>query len=190
MNYIILYTVGVIRKINLKQKRLILSSTLGSFYAILVYLNIMNFTSNFFMKILLSISMTFLAFNSKTPKNLLKDLLLFYITSFVFGGCAFAFIYLIQPNKVQMNHGVLVGTYPLKVTLIAGIIAFFTIQLAFKITKNKLSVNDMICSIMIYEGENHLTLKALIDSGNLLKEPISRRTCNCCGKKQITKTVF
>lgn len=173
MNYIILYATGIIRKTIMKQKRLILSSIIGSFYAIVIYLKILNLSSHIVMKFILSISMVWLAFDSKNLKVLAKDILIFYVISFVFGGCSFALIYLLDPSKVEMRNGVLVGSYPIKVTLIAGIIAFFAIQLAFKITKNKLSVEDMICDVKIYYENKDMKIKALIDSGNMLKDPVS-----------------
>lgn len=173
MNYIILYATGIIRKNKMKQGRLILSSIIGSLYAIIIYLKVLSFSSNIIMKIILSISMVWLAFNSKNQKILAKDILMFYVVSFVFGGCSFALIYLLDPTKVQMKDGVLVGSYPIKVTLIAGIIAFAFIQIAFKITKNKLSVEDMICDVRIYYENQNIKIKALIDSGNMLKDPVS-----------------
>ena len=174
MNYIILYAAAIIRKNKIKQSRLALSSIIGSLYAIIIYLRIVNLASNIIMKIILSISMVWLAFNSKDFKSLAKDILMFYVVSFVFGGCSFALIYFIDPSKVKINNGVLVGIYPIKVTLIAGVIAFISIQIAFKITKNKLSVEDMICSVKIYFEDKSIKVKALIDSGNMLKDPVTR----------------
>lgn len=173
MNHIILYATGIIRKNKMKQTKLLLSSILGSAYAIIIYLKILSFSSNLIMKIILSVSMVWIAFDSKNMKALAKDILMFYVVSFVFGGCSFALIYLLDPSKVEMKNGVLVGSYPIKVTLIAGIIAFFAIQIAFKITKNKLSVEDMICNVKIYYGNNNINIRTLIDSGNMLKDPVS-----------------
>ena len=47
MNYIILFATGFIQKIQMKQIRLIISSTLGGIYAIVTYLNIIPIYSNF-----------------------------------------------------------------------------------------------------------------------------------------------
>ena len=98
MNYIILYTTSLIRKIKIKQGRLLLSSAIGSIYAIIIYLKVMDVASNLLMKIVLSISMVWIAFSSNNFKNLGKDILMFYVISFVFGGCSFALIYFINPK--------------------------------------------------------------------------------------------
>ena len=173
MNYIILFATGIIMKRKIKHIKLISASLIGSIYSIIVYLNITNITSNILIKILLSISMVYLSFLEENYKLLLKDLMMFYLISFVFGGCSIALIYFISPENVKIQNGVLVGMYPIKVTLIAGVIAFIIIQIAFKITKNKLSSEDMVCTIEIYIGNKNKKIKALIDSGNMLKDPIN-----------------
>ncbi len=179
MNYIILFTTALIKKNKIKQFRLFLSSAIGSFYAIITYLTVANFFLNIFMKIILSVSMVWIAYESKNFKALIKDIVAFYLISFVFGGCAFALIYFINPKKVIINNGVLVGIYPIKVTLIAGIIAFIITQIVFKITKDKISIKDMLCNVFIYYGNQKIKVKAFIDSGNMLMDPLSRRSgCN------------
>ena len=175
MNYIILFATLIILKVKNKgqQIRLFASSVIGSSYAIIVYLNIIPIYSNIITKIILSIVMIYVAFNPQNVKQLLKQLLIFYLTSFVFGGCAFALIYFIKPERVKMNNGVFVGTYPIKVTLIAGIIAFIITQIAFKINKIRLDSKNTFINIKIYYEEKILEVKALLDSGNMLKDPIS-----------------
>ena len=173
MNYIILCATGIVMKSKIKHIKFIISSLIGSLYAIVVYLKISNFASNIIMKIVLSIVMIWVAFDCKNFKNMFKYLLMFYLISFVFGGCSFALIYFVKPENIIIRNGVLVGLYPIKVTLIAGAIAFIVIQIAFKITKNKLSANDMMCFIELYFEVKKIKIKALIDSGNMLKEPIS-----------------
>ena len=72
-------------------------------------------------------------------KQLLKQILIFYLVSFIFGGCTFALIYFLKPENVEMKNGVFVGMYPIRVGLIAGVIAFIITQIAFKINKSKLN---------------------------------------------------
>lgn len=187
MNYIILFATGIVLKRRINNLKLIISSFIGSVYAIIIYLKILDISSNIIMKILLSISMVWIAFKEKNYKIFLKDLLMFYLVSFIFGGCSFALIYFISPNKVQIRNGVLVGLYPIKVTLIAGVISFVIIQIAFKITKNKLSTDDMICKIHIYFGNKSIIIKALVDSGNMLKDPISGYPVIIVEKNVISK---
>ena len=174
MNYIILFATGYIMKIKMKQWRILISSLIGGIYSIVAYLEILPIYSNLFMKIILSIIMVYFAYNAKGVKILSKQLLIFYLTSFVFGGCAFALLYFIKPKNILIKNGVYVGTYPLKIVLLGGIVGFIVTHIAFKIVKNKLKKKDMIYTATIKIGEKETTLTAMLDTGNLLRDPISK----------------
>lgn len=58
--------------------------------------------------------------------------------------------------------------------LIGGIIGFFIIIISFKSIKNKIAKKDMICTIKIVFKEKEVTLKAIIDTGNFLKDPLTK----------------
>ena len=103
MNYIILFATGKIVKAPIKIIRTFISSTIGSIYAIISYMSILEIYSNIFLKIVLSISMVYIAFDNKNLKQLFKQLIIFYLTSFTFGGVAFAFLYFISPQNILME---------------------------------------------------------------------------------------
>lgn len=191
MNYIILFATYVIIKPKTKhpQIRIILSSLIGSVYAVIVYLNILSIYSNLFAKIILSIVMVYVAFNPKNAKVLLKQILIFYLVSFIFGGCTFALIYFIKPENVKMKNGVFVGVYPLKVGLIAGAIAFVTTQIAFKINKSKLNNKNTFFNIQLHYKNQSITVKALLDSGNMLKDPISQAPVIIVERESLSKII-
>lgn len=174
MNYIILFATGFIQRIQMKQTRILISSIFGGIYAILTYLSIIPIYSSFFMKILLSIIMIYIAFNPQNIKKMLKSICLFYLTSFVMGGCALALLYIVDPTGIVFKNGVLVGTYPMKITIIAGIVGFIIIQIAFRINKKQLKKQDMFAKLEICINKRKVVLKAYIDSGNMLKEPITK----------------
>ena len=173
MNYIILFATGYIMKLKQKQWRLVLSSLLGSIYAVVSYLEILPLYSSFAVKMLLSVGMVYLAYKANGIKMLAKQLVLFYLVSFVFGGCAFALLYFVKPQDIFMRNGVYVGTYPLKIALLGGIVGFIITYIAFKVVKTRLKRKDMIYDVKITLHEKSLNLKAMLDTGNLLKEPIT-----------------
>ncbi|MBQ2916979.1 MAG: sigma-E processing peptidase SpoIIGA [Clostridia bacterium] len=103
MNYIILFATGIIVRVQPKIIRTLISSILGSIYAIVSYMSILEIYSSLFLKIVLSLSMVYIAFGSKSPKMFLKQLIIFYLTSFTFGGVAFALLYFISPENILME---------------------------------------------------------------------------------------
>lgn len=73
-----------------------------------------------------------------------------------------------------MRSGVLIGTYPIKIVLAGGILGFIIITLAFKLIKGKITRKDMHCELQIKIEDKAINLKAIIDTGNFLREPITK----------------
>ena len=132
-----------------------------------IYLNLMS-------KVILSIVMIHVGFTPKNLKLLFKYTIIFYLTSFVFGGCAFFLLYYIRPGEILYKNGFLTGTYPIKIAFLGAIVGLALVSIAFKIIKNRLSKNDMFCEIQINYKENSTKIRAMIDTGNLLKDPITK----------------
>lgn len=103
MNYIILFATGTVLKLSPKILRTFISSVIGSTYAIVIYVTNLKIYSNIFLKILLSFSMVYIAFGSKNIKSFFKQLIIFYLTSFTFGGVALCFIYFIKPQNILIG---------------------------------------------------------------------------------------
>jgi len=72
-----------------------------------------------------------------------------------------------------MRNGYLTGTYPIKIALLGGIVGFVIVNIAFSLVKVKLRKKDMFCEIEIHFNQKSVTIKAMIDTGNLAKEPIT-----------------
>ena len=173
MNYIILFATAVINKVEIKLIRILLSSILGSIYAVVSYTNILSNFTGVIIKILLSIAMIYIAFKPEGVKRFIKQLLIFYLATFTFGGVAFALLYFVKPGEILIENGIYIGTYPIKIALLGGIVGFVIITIAFNLIKGKLSKNDMFCNIHVYINSKRKDMISMIDTGNLLKEPIT-----------------
>lgn len=173
MNYIILLATGIILKIKIKHIRLIIGSLLGAIYTIIGYIGILEIYSSIILKIILSIMIVYIAYYPQSLKKMCKELLFFYLTSFVFGGVAFSLIYIIKPQEILMKNGLFLGTYPLKTVILAAIVAFIIIISAFKMIKKKITRKDLICNAKIVLDGKNIETKVLIDTGNMLREPIT-----------------
>ena len=144
---------------------------------------------NFMLKITLSIVMVYISFMPKHFKDMLKMIIFFYLTSFVFGGAALGVIYMINSGKISIQNGILIGKYTIWTVFIGIIIAFFVMLLAFKFVKSKFSKNDLFCNIKIKINQKEIETKALLDTGNLLKEPITNIPVVVVEHKLLYKTI-
>lgn len=173
LNVIILYATSLIAKINLKIIRTLISASIGSIYAIMYYIFQIGLYSNIIFKFVLSVIMIYVAFNPKEFKTLSKVLILFYLTSFVFGGASLSVIYLVNAQRINIQNGMIIGKYTMNTIFTGIIIAFIVIVIAFKIIKSKISKNDLFCDIRFKINNKEIKTKAMLDTGNLLKEPIT-----------------
>ncbi len=58
--------------------------------------------------------MNYIAFSPKSFKLLLKDVLLFYLVSFVFGGAALGMIYIVNSNNINIKRWSNIGELYIK----------------------------------------------------------------------------
>lgn len=168
MNFIILYATGIILKLRISIWRMALSSVIGAIYVAIGYVISIEYFVNIFGKILLSVTMIFTAFNPKGFKTIIKELIIFYLTTFTFGGVATYLIYVIKPQGKAFA-----GKYALKIIFVGALIGTTILVLAFKMVKNKVTKKDMLYKIKIKFNGTEKILNAIIDTGNMLREPIS-----------------
>ena len=174
LNYIILLATAIISKSNINIKRILIASAIGGIYAILNYIINFKFIFNIIIKIIISICIVLIAFKNYKIKHVIKQLIFFYLVSFTFGGIAFMLLFFISPQNIIMNGTNLVGTYPLKITVLAGGIGFIIISIVAFFIKNRITQKSMICDLEIFFDGKNKKIKTMLDTGNLLKEPISK----------------
>ena len=173
MNSIILYATAIMLKIKPSIIRILISGTIGSLYAMIIYVTQFKIYESIITKIILSVIMVYIAFNPQNIKKLCKQILIFYLTSFIFGGVALYLIYFIKPQNVLIKNGLFAGKYVLKVILFGAIVAFVIIKLSIKIIKTKIQPKDMYCKVKLKINGKEIQTTAMIDTGNLVREPIT-----------------
>lgn len=173
MNYIILYATGIISKVKIYYLKIFISSLIGAIYVAIQYISKLDIYANSIIKLILSIIIVYIAFNPQDIKKMCKELVLFYLTTFTSGGVATYLIYVLKPQNIIIKNGMYVGTYVLKVIFIGAIIGTIILIIAFKLAKSKITKKDMICKIKIKLDGKEKDLTAMVDTGNMLKEPIT-----------------
>ena len=170
--YIIILSTAIISKEKVNFIRIVTSSIVGGIFCILNYIFQIPMYLETILKIMISIIMMKIAFNKN--KRFIKTLMFFYLVSFTFGGIAFMLLFIISPQNVKLNGNTLIGIYPLKVTILAGAFGFMIISIIAQIIKNKYEKKTMICDLEIFYKGNCKKIKSMLDTGNLLKEPLTK----------------
>ncbi len=173
MNSIIIYATSIIIKQKPKILRVLISSIIGAIYSIALYITNYKIYTSIFSKIMLSIIMMYVAFKPSNLKKLFKQVLILYLTSFVFGGVALNLIYFLKPENISIKNGLFTGEYALKVIMLGALVALIIVKISIKIIKSKITTKDMYCKIKMKINEKQIETNAMIDTGNLVKEPIT-----------------
>lgn len=172
MNYIILLATSLIGNRKISFLKVLMASFIGGLYSIVNYVIDISLFANMIFKIIISIIMIQIAFSNRNFKTFFKQLMLFYLVSLTFGGAAFMLLFFINPSGIIFENGHLVGTYPIKIAILGGIVGFTIISIVSNILRKVLT--EQICEIEIYYQGKNVKIKTFIDSGNLLKEPITQ----------------
>lgn len=179
INYLILLVTSRFSKNRTSSLRLFLGSVAGAAYLVLmILLPDTKVYATLLSKFLLSVGMVAITFSFRKLSVFLKTLALFYATTFIFAGAAFALMFFSKDWGIIRN-GVLITPLSfidakwseLLLAVAVALIIFHVIRdaLQSKFIKEKLLVN-----ISIAMGNKSIELPALVDTGNSLHDPLTK----------------
>ena len=164
LDFLLLLTVVVILKRNVKLFRIILGSFLGSLTILVLFFEIGSLEL-FFIKIYLSFIMCIVCFGYHNLKSFLINVGCFYMVSILLGG----FLYFLNITFSYNNNGLVffnngISVNALFLILVSPIILYFYIK-QMKMFKSK-----VVCFFKtnIYVGKKVLNLNGYLDTGNTL----------------------
>lgn len=177
MDFLALFITAKIMHIKLNSIRITLSSIIGAIYSLVILsLNLPNFLSGI-ISIAMAFLLTFTAYGKQKIQTFIKNTIVFYIVNFALGGGITAICNLLnvwQNKRNLMINGtfdVIYGDLPFGILAFLAILCGIFSLVSGKIIKKKKTEKN--CSLLIAFNQNTITLEALVDSGNLLREPLS-----------------
>ena len=177
MVYFIFFIVNKLIKSKISLKRLAFSSFFATLLYILtiIFIPFSNILSIFIVSLIFIISII-IGFKPKTIKYFFKIFLLVNITSFCIGGGSIALFYYINLNSVLNNLlDFTIQHFPLKILIISIISTYIIIKLFLSWYKKIFIKKQSFYNITLYKNNTNVSLNALLDTGNNLKEPITKK---------------
>ena len=164
LDFLLLLTVVIILKRNVKIFRVILGAFIGGLTILVLFFKIESLEL-FFIKIYLSFIMCITCFGYNNLKNFLANIGLFYIVSILLGG----FLYFINDSFGYMHEGLIFfnNGFSLNIfvlIILSPVILFLYIK-QMKFFKVKASY---FYKVNLYIGKKVLNLNGYLDSGNVL----------------------
>ena len=173
INYTILIATTMLLKQKFKFGKALISSAVGGIASIILFLIKSSLLIEISLKILISVIMILIVYGKK---KFLRNILFFYLTSLVFGGVATIIIFSIKPESLNISEKFSNGNILIKNIIKASIISTVVIFIVSKLIKNSELKKRNIYDLEIFYKGKMLKIKAFLDSGNLLKEPITGKS--------------
>ena len=184
INYVILYVTALMKKIKVSNIKILISSACGSIYAVVSIGSVNPIT-----RLILSIIMIIIISPRNKFKNILETLAVFYLISFTTGGTAIALSYVIQGNKINLTDGIVSIEFPILASSIGLIIGICLLRFTFKSIKQKVTKKDIIYDMEIFFRNKKIKIKALLDTGNMLRDPLTQKPVVIATKRCLKKLI-
>ncbi len=181
-DFLLLLAVNIVLKRNIKLRRIILGALIGSLSILFLFIKLNSITL-FLLKLIVSIIMTLVTFKYKTLKYTFNNLLYLYMISTILGG----FLYLLNIEFSYKQDGLVFYFKGLSINFIillvtAPIIIYVYIRQA-KSLKNNYSCYYKI--EIVFKNNQSIILNSFLDTGNKLKDPITKKGIILVNKEVI-----
>lgn len=173
MNFMLLYAVNRFCKCKASILRLSLASFFGALYILTVFLPELYVLYSLSMKIIISIIMIIIAFSPYTLRQIVKLLLLFYITAFLACGAIMGVFYLSDMNVEVVNGNFSINNISAYHIIIGSIVAISIVKVAFDFLENHYSMEKRRIKLDVFQDGKKCELNALVDTGNTLRDPLT-----------------
>ena len=163
--------------------RIAASAALGGIYAVCMFFPELSMLTWMGLKLVFAFSMVTLAFGLKSINRLLKSTAAFLAVSFLFGGAAFALYYFTPLGAkagIMQNNGVFYIKISLPTLLLFCALSYLILNYSLYVFKKRADMREKIVDITITLGEKSCMLRALCDTGNMLKSPVEQKPVLIC----------
>lgn len=175
INYLILMVTARFSKSQVSSLRLLAGAAVGAVYVvILVLFPGMQVYNSILAKIALGFLIIGVAFTPVKLKTFIKVLAIFLISTFIFAGAAFAFLYMNQSGGFVQN-GIVYLFWQSKWTLLFfSIMAVaIIIKVFWEVIQVRLTRDKLLLPLIITFEKKTIGMEALVDTGNSLHDPLT-----------------
>lgn len=176
INYLILSLNKILLRIEVKGIRLITGGGLASLFSLIFFYPKLHFLTTSWGKLIISIIIIRISYGFINYKIFIKALMGFYIISFIIAGASMG-LYLSKIDLFSMinKNFTLLGGFPIKYLIMGIGLSYIIIKSVFKYHNYKSTKDNYIVDTTIFYKNQSISFKALLDTGNSLKDPITNK---------------
>ena len=184
IDFIILYCVGNVLKLQKNYLRIILASLVGVAFAFTMpYIVLYNIVL-FIIKLLMGVIIIFICYKFNNVKSFFLAYTLFIFLTFLLGGICYGLQSFVQTPIVTGNSITYNNSFPISLVVLSVFVFF----ILFKNLYNSIKLKQKIAIIDIFFQNKKLTINALIDSGNQLLDTQTKLPISFLDRQDFIKT--
>lgn len=175
VTFILLLSTAQFSGIKSKASRLVIGSLVGGAYSLMILAPEMGAAAVFAARTAMAVTLVLIAFEPKKIKAFFRAFSVFLLCNFLYAGGVYAVFYLFSPSFMQVNNGY--AYYDMSVTsvIISCAVIYLIILLLRKTVFAKKTADNIFVVDIRYNGKT-LTRRALLDTGNGLKDAFNQKS--------------
>ncbi len=169
VNYFLLLSVKKLMKINVKTLNIAIGALLGGIYALSIFLENVPKPLQFLMNICALSVMTLVSFRPISLKAFLKYILCLFGVNTAFAGIMLAVWLFFSPKGMLYNNSIVYFDIDIKLLAVSTLVCYAVLRVVGLFVK-RASPADKTVSVSLFNSGKSITVNALIDTGNTLKD--------------------
>lgn len=171
VNYFLLLAVKRITRESTSRLRILLGAAAGGLSSLLIFIEQLGVLMTL-LKIAVSLVMVLISFKITSLKAYLKNTVWLFLISFVFGGLMFA-VYMFTDVKTMLyTNGIVYFQIDMTFLIVCSVLSYGAISLITYFTDKK-APRSKEYYVTVGKNGRSVSLTALMDTGNNLREPFS-----------------
>lgn len=181
MTWMLLWATARFSRIKIRYRRLFFSGVIGAAYSVILVMPIipklpvgLYLFVHGGLNLAVAVTMIRIAFPKLPRAKCVKTLGYFYLITFLAGGAAFSIYFIAGSNPVGWIFGwIRMKNVYAWLYMIAAVIALFVGRYGWTMIRERLYKEEYHFTCKIWLDERSVEVRGLMDTGNLLKDPVS-----------------
>ena len=177
IDFALVYACSRLSKTRIRLTKALLSALFGAVYAVLVYVPFFAVFNVLIFKIIASVIIILIAFNIRSIRELIIQMINFYFLSFLLGGVCLGAGYFTENTKANLYLPKNIMLSPSLFVVFGALIAALLLKTILSLYKINSATDSAMADVTVVYNNKSVVVPSIIDTGNCLTEPISGNPC-------------
>lgn len=172
--FLLLFTFKVLR-VEYKKYVIYLSAIIGSLYSVVLFFDKLTIMTSLPFKIFVALIMVAITMKKLNFKLMIKLTSCFFVGTFTLAGICFGTSLITNSYSIYENFTISNGS--IKTIILTVLVLYIVLTRIAEYVRERNTVSNFLYDIEIPLDASKLTVKAFLDTGNCLREPVTNLPC-------------